>query len=172
MSNPDLLYNDKVKLCNCGSRAPLWYSWEQCPATSHSGGRYYDHARNAHIELSSVEVVGPSSTCQLADLPESRHGHAATRLGDSVVVCGGLSGRHIHERWEHGGLIRQGRADRELSWFWGKMREPGGAHYRSTIWLLSLTPLKTVFLCFFGGEIWIFLPGKKESFWDWAIGEK
>ena len=63
-----------------------------------SGGRYYDHARNAHIELSSVEVVGPASTCQLADLPESRHGHAAVRLGDSVVVCGGLSGRHIHER--------------------------------------------------------------------------
>ena len=69
-----------------------------CPVTSHSGGRYYDHARNAHIELSSVEVVGPSSTCQLTDLPESRHGHAAVRLGDSVVVCGGLSGRHIHER--------------------------------------------------------------------------
>jgi len=64
------------------------------------GGRYYDHARNAHIELSSVEVVGPgnSGTCQVADLPESRHGHSAVRLGDSVVVCGGLSGRHIHER--------------------------------------------------------------------------
>ena len=45
-----------------------------------------------------MEVVGPSHTCQLTDLPESRHGHAAVRLGDSVVVCGGLSGRHIHER--------------------------------------------------------------------------
>ena len=62
------------------------------------GGRYYDHSRSAHIELSSVEVVGPSSTCQLADLPESRHGHSAVRMGDSVLVCGGLSGRHIHER--------------------------------------------------------------------------
>ena len=37
---------------------------------------------------------------QVADLPESRHGHSAVRLGDSVVVCGGLSGRHIHERWD------------------------------------------------------------------------
>ena len=36
---------------------------------------------------------------QVADLPESRHGHSAVRLGESVVVCGGLSGRHIHERW-------------------------------------------------------------------------
>ena len=45
-----------------------------------------------------MEVVGPSHTCQLTDLPESRHGHAAVRLGDTVVVCGGLSGRHIHER--------------------------------------------------------------------------
>ena len=35
---------------------------------------------------------------QVADLPESRHGHSAVRLGESVVVCGGLSGRHIHER--------------------------------------------------------------------------
>ena len=64
-----------------------------------SGGRYYDHTRNAHIELSSVEVIGPSSTCLLPDLPESRHGHSAARLGDNVVVCGGLSGRHIHERY-------------------------------------------------------------------------
>jgi len=64
------------------------------------GGRYYDHTRNAHIELSSVEVIGPSSTCLLPDLPESRHGHSAARLGDNVVVCGGLSGRHIHERRE------------------------------------------------------------------------
>ena len=68
-----------------------------------------------------MEVVGPgaSGTCQVsntyyhhqvllsityhrvqvADLPESRHGHSAVRLGESVVVCGGLSGRHIHERW-------------------------------------------------------------------------
>ena len=36
----------------------------------------------------------------MADLPESRHGHAAVRMGDNVVVCGGLSGRHIHERKE------------------------------------------------------------------------
>jgi len=64
------------------------------------GGRYYDHTRNAHIELSSVEVIGPSSTCLLPDLPESRHGHSAARLGDQVLVCGGLSGRHIHERRE------------------------------------------------------------------------
>lgn len=64
------------------------------------GGRYYDHARNAHIELSSVEVIGPSSTCLLPDLPESRHGHSAARVGDQVLVCGGLSGRHIHERRE------------------------------------------------------------------------
>ena len=65
---------------------------------SYPGGRYYDHARNAHIELSSVEVIGPSSTCLLPDLPESRHGHSAAKLGDQVLVCGGLSGRHIHER--------------------------------------------------------------------------
>jgi len=64
------------------------------------GGRYYDHTRNAHIELSSVEVIGPSSTCLIPDLPESRHGHSAARLGDQVLVCGGLSGRHIHERRE------------------------------------------------------------------------
>ena len=37
-----------------------------CPC--YSGGRYYDHTRNAHIELSSVEVVGPgaSGTCQVS----------------------------------------------------------------------------------------------------------
>ena len=36
--------------------------------TLYLGGRYYDHARNAHIELSSVEVVGPgnSGTCQVS----------------------------------------------------------------------------------------------------------
>ena len=36
-----------------------------CETQIFSGGRYYDHSRNAHIELSSVEVVGPGGgTCQ------------------------------------------------------------------------------------------------------------
>jgi len=84
------------------------------------GGRYYDHGRNAHIELSSVEVVGPSGTCQVADLPESRHGHSAVRLGDNVVVCGGLSGRHIHERKEC--FIYSGTTQK-----WKQIEEPAPA---------------------------------------------
>ena len=126
-----------------------WYSWEQCPATSHSGGRYYDHARNAHIELSSVEVVGPSSTCQLADLPESRHGHAASRLGDSVVVCGGLSGRHIHERWEYTSVfVRRGR-DKGI-------RRSSSLKKHHLASLLNST--ENCFLVFFFvGKGWIFL---------------
>ena len=57
----------------------------------------------------------PCMLRQVADLPESRHGHSAVRLGDSVVVCGGLSGRHIHERWELERRIRKREMSPSLS---------------------------------------------------------
>jgi len=62
------------------------------------GGRYLDHGRQSHVELSSVEVIGPRGGCRIPDMPEPRHGHTAGVVGNNVYVCGGLSGKHIHER--------------------------------------------------------------------------
>ena len=44
-------------------------------------------------------MVGPRGVCRVADMPEPRQGHTAGVLGDTVYVCGGTSGKHIHERW-------------------------------------------------------------------------
>lgn len=44
-------------------------------------------------------MIGPRGVCRVADMPEPRQGHTAGVLGDTVYVCGGTSGKHIHERW-------------------------------------------------------------------------
>ncbi|XP_071744613.1 uncharacterized protein [Lepeophtheirus salmonis] len=62
-----------------------------------AGGVYRNLTTQLNVPLSSVEIVGPTGSCEISPLPEPRQSLSVVRVGNSVFACGGF---YIYERTE------------------------------------------------------------------------
>ena len=54
------------------------------------GGQYFNASSRLYDVVAQVEVVGPRGSCQLPPLPSPLYALTATRVGETVVACGGF----------------------------------------------------------------------------------